>query len=709
MFYKLLLIFSFTFLLNFGAAAQNPAEQTDVVRIETNLIQVDAVVTDKDGNQVTGLKADDFQIFQDGKPQRIQSFSYIKTAAKPEENNAADGDRNESFETRQPPASSRAGRVITFVIDDGNCTATTLGINAAREGLEKFINEQMLPDDLVAIYQTRAGSNLLQQYTSDKTRLRRIIGNIGWTPQSACDGKGGDLFAREKADNTIKGVGIGRRTFESRADRATREMFEDDLQDAHSVAAIEVLRAVTRRLKGVGGRKIVFFLSDGLPVVGRDTRGLRAQDLLRDLIAEANQAAIVFNAIDARGQFNASLLRGNDEVLPEQPNVANPTSTDRAIINRIAESRSAQDGLKILSEETGGSFSQGKNLLDTAIRDLLNLEKGYYLLAYQPDEAEFKGKKYHRIEIKLKNAEWRVLSRSVVSALEQENKPANRTQSNEVFDALNAPLPAANLNLRVSAFFGNTAKDGNFVYSVARLKGREISFVDDAKGYKKAVLEVTAVLLDEKNKPAVSLSRTHTIRVSEREFTAIREKGLIYPFYVSAKEAGTYDLRVAVRDSNSRLIGSASQTVVVPDLRKKELFFSTVSLADVDQNGMPLAPESVKTENGALPVESATPRFRRGSTIAYIYTLYNPAVDKKSGQPKLTVQTALYRNGKTAREEKAQIIDFAAKTDWTRIDGGSYLKLAADLQTGDYSLRVTIKDLTSDKTTQQWVDFELID
>ena len=708
MFYKLLLIFSFTFLLNIWAAAQNPAEQSDVVRVETNLIQIDAVVVDKDGNQIDDLKADDFQIFQDGKPQPIQNFTYVKTTAGNKETRAADGDKNKSPETPLPPRSIGAGRVITFVIDDGNCTATTLGVNAAREGLEKFVNEQMQPDDLVAVYQTRPGSGLLQQYTSDKTRLRRIIGNIRWTTQSACDGKGGDLFERERADFTVKASGTGKRTFESKADRETRETFEADIQEAHSVGTIEVLRAVTRRLKGVGGRKIVFFLSDGLPVAGRDNRGLRAQDLLRDLIAEANRSSIVFNAIDARGQFNASLLRGNDEVLPEQPNVADPTGSEKAIIDRIAAGRNAQDGLKILSEETGGSFSQGKNLLDTSIRDLLNLEKGYYLLAYQPDEDEFKGRKYHRIEIKLKNAEWRVLSRSVFSAVEQEYEPANRAERNEIFDALNAPLPSTNLNLRVNAFFGRTAKDGDFVYSVARLQGRDISFVDDAQGYKKAVLEITAVLLDEKNKPAVSLSRTHTIRVTEREFSAIREKGLIYPFYLSAKEAGTYDLRVAVRDSNSRLIGSASQWIVVPDLRKKELFFSTVSLADVDQNGKPVAPESVKTENGALPVETATPRFRRGSTIAYIYTLYNPALDKASGQPNLTVQSVLYRNGKPVAEEKAQNITLAAKTDRTRVDGGNYLKLEPNLQAGSYSLRVTVKDLTSGKTTEQWVDFELI-
>jgi hypothetical protein len=60
---------------------QNPTfdDQQDVVRITTNLVQVDAVVT-KDGKQVTDLKPEDFEIFEDGEPQTITHFSYVSNA-----------------------------------------------------------------------------------------------------------------------------------------------------------------------------------------------------------------------------------------------------------------------------------------------------------------------------------------------------------------------------------------------------------------------------------------------------------------------------------------------------------------------------------------------------------------------------------------------------------------------------------------------------
>ena len=69
--------------INLGTIAPVRAQQQqqqapdDVVRITTNLVQIDAVVTDKSGNQIKDLGARDFEVFQDGKPQKIVSVSYF--------------------------------------------------------------------------------------------------------------------------------------------------------------------------------------------------------------------------------------------------------------------------------------------------------------------------------------------------------------------------------------------------------------------------------------------------------------------------------------------------------------------------------------------------------------------------------------------------------------------------------------------------------
>ena len=71
-----------------AVAQQQPRQSTppkaepqdeEVVRISTTLVQVDALVTGKGGKPVTDLKAEDFEVFEDGRPQRISNFSYVET------------------------------------------------------------------------------------------------------------------------------------------------------------------------------------------------------------------------------------------------------------------------------------------------------------------------------------------------------------------------------------------------------------------------------------------------------------------------------------------------------------------------------------------------------------------------------------------------------------------------------------------------------
>src|SRR5712671_6855073 len=78
-----LLVFASAFSQTQNSQPAPAQESPDmpVLRVTVNLVQVDAVVTDSKGKQVTNLTANDFQIFQDGKPQKITHFSYISTAA----------------------------------------------------------------------------------------------------------------------------------------------------------------------------------------------------------------------------------------------------------------------------------------------------------------------------------------------------------------------------------------------------------------------------------------------------------------------------------------------------------------------------------------------------------------------------------------------------------------------------------------------------
>src|SRR5215217_1158400 len=56
-----------------------PPAQDEVVRVTTNLVQADVIVTDKSGRQVTDLRPEDFEVLEDGKRQTLSHFSYIST------------------------------------------------------------------------------------------------------------------------------------------------------------------------------------------------------------------------------------------------------------------------------------------------------------------------------------------------------------------------------------------------------------------------------------------------------------------------------------------------------------------------------------------------------------------------------------------------------------------------------------------------------
>src|SRR4051812_46076344 len=134
----------------------------EVVRVTTNLVQVDAVVTDKSGKIVTDLKPSEFEITEDGKPQTITNFSFIAL-----ENGTAPAaiksnvpvDKNAPPVPPAPLNRDAIRRTFAFVVDDlGLSFQSTYYV---RRSLKKFIDEQVQPGDLVAIVRTAGGVGAL--------------------------------------------------------------------------------------------------------------------------------------------------------------------------------------------------------------------------------------------------------------------------------------------------------------------------------------------------------------------------------------------------------------------------------------------------------------------------------------------------------------------------------------------------------------------
>ena len=163
-----------------SVAGQQPAaplptpttvNEDEVVRITTNLVQIDAVVMDRAGKQVTDLNAADFEIYEDGRPQEIKNLSYISLQPAPEVAPAPHA-RPDPTAAPAPPVQLRpeqVRRTIALVVDDLGLSFESMYF--VRKSLKKFVDEQVQPGDLVAVIRTGAGIGALQQFTTDKRLL----------------------------------------------------------------------------------------------------------------------------------------------------------------------------------------------------------------------------------------------------------------------------------------------------------------------------------------------------------------------------------------------------------------------------------------------------------------------------------------------------------------------------------------------------------
>ncbi len=182
--------FTAIFLTFAIAFAQTPApqalqEQTPdtVIRINVNLVQVDATVVDGKGQPVTDLKKEDFVLLQDGKPQALTNFSFVNTKEGVVRNTSAQAAPKPAPAVKgavpPPPMASKPKqirRTIALVVDDLGLSFDSMA--RVRQSLKKYVDQEMQPNDLVAIIRTAAGMGSLQQFTSDKRMLYAAIDHV---------------------------------------------------------------------------------------------------------------------------------------------------------------------------------------------------------------------------------------------------------------------------------------------------------------------------------------------------------------------------------------------------------------------------------------------------------------------------------------------------------------------------------------------------
>jgi VWFA-related protein len=346
-----------------GSAPVRPADQP-VFRLSVSLVQLDAVVTDKKGRHVTTLGLDDFEVYQDGRPQPVIAVSYVDTE---------DTWVDTSGLPPLPVAALKpedARRVIAVVVDDLRMSFES--IYYARRGIGQFFDRHFQPGDLGMLV-TTSGAGVSQLTYSPKvlkaasSRLRYSL----WNVQAA------------SALAPIDGV--------SGLDGAEGNYLERTFAESAILRIADAISAVKR----LPGRKSVVLVSEGFSVYGVGWDNAYIRELLQRLVDRSNRAGVVIYAVDPRGLVVTGITAAD--------NIGGGGAGVAAM--RSAALRESQDGLRFVTGETGGFAVVNNNDLAMGFQRIMADQRGYYLIGYQPEAGTLSFKsdqQFRRVKIKVK-------------------------------------------------------------------------------------------------------------------------------------------------------------------------------------------------------------------------------------------------------------------------------------------------------------------
>lgn len=706
-------------------------EQDDVVRITTSLVQLDVVVT-KDGRQVTNLTAGDFEISEDGRPQTITHFSYISNTPATTEATPTQPTAPQEKKTTAPvlpaviqPQETR--RTVAIVVDDLGISLESMP--PIKEQLRKFVDEQLLPNDLVAIIRTGGEVGSLQQFTTDRRLLYRAIDGLRW---NICSRAG--VSALAPAPNlTVPSNALG-----------TGQNAVGLCANVHGgplKSTVRALRFILQGMRDLPGRKSLVLLSDDLPLdvpdldslergpikpqapIGDDpdadkVRGVDKADfgnegVLRKTAEIANRSSVVIYSVDTRG-MNTTGITAADNLTPSGPGTR-PTGTSylpnltlRMLDSRRAQMQDARGGMSLLARQTGGFLVSNSN--DYGLPRVLVDQEGYYLIGYRPSGETF-NRAFHHIKARVKRPGVTLRTREGFFGLNDKevmpNQPTSRDQLNS---ALLSPFGKVDIDLRMTALFANTKSAGSAVRCLLHFKTDALEFSTEPDGARKAKFNLSGILFGDNGSVVDQVIESRTLRLSPKDYDRAQRAGLVYQLDLQVKKPGSYQFRVAVQDVTSSKTGTAGQIVEIPDLRSRRLAISGITISTdpskQDSSGRPIDEEDRVVDIGHLAIR----RFRPNSNLFYAYVIYMAQLDKSTRSPSLTAETRLFHDGKLIYAGAPKAIETADQPDLNRVSASGGLQLNS-LKPGEYILQIVIRDHLADEklgTASQWIDFEIV-
>ncbi len=690
------------------------------INLSVEEVRLDVVVLDKkSGNPVTDLTADDFEVFQDNKRQQIQSCVYIDnsqpiTDAQSHSALKAELNHPSSFATSLKRDDVR--RTILFVVDDYAMTLEN-GYHT-KIALGNFVEKQMQPGDMVAIFRTAYGNNVLNMFQFEKREVLARINSIAPT-----------IAPRPFDPVTGSGVHEG--------------MWQYFMMASHENRKAAISQGI-RALGDMPGRKILFLVTplsvhddpsalvsdNRTEVIGYDDPGFkttsirstshindrirRYEELYHELADDALRASVVVNILDVDGLNNfGSNYADAEQSFNTFGSTSSPTGDVIAMILQAPRFEPIRP-TNPLPAQTGGIIIQDNNFFHDGIgKQAESLMKGYYLVSYEPPPNTFatRGKKeaFRRLRVSVKRKGTVIHTRNGFFGRQDDSMDVETPQRDSLAAAILSPFQHAGLEVNMLSGYDRSVQSGYHIRSWIHVDPKDVKIVETPDGDARIYLETVCLTSDMNGYVHDIKQVTHTYAIGhehrDENIAWIRQHGIRFAMLLPVKKSGFYYVRSAVKDIESGNVGSAYQFIEIPDLDKKELELSDLFMVNgAEDLKWLLSDEAEGGEEGLFfPVfqakEMRSPALRtysRGDQLHALAMLYN-AGDKAASGSGIETQCILYRDGKEFRRFTPGRVKPSDAENAFAVPILQRFTLGEDIPPGDYVLQLTTIDPKNSK------------
>jgi VWFA-related protein len=422
----------------FAARQQDAPRQPPQPRFETraDLVLVDVSVVDGDSRPVEGLTAADFELKVNGQPRAIQNVQFIATpgtapapARSPRD---AQYTTNEGFST---------GRLMLFAVDENHLRA---GASRAVLNTAEKLLDTLAPGDLVGLARIPRGIGGVE-FTTDRARLRRgLSAVVGMQPSTRFDTlRVSEAWAYENNDVGMWSRVIDRECWNQK-EQFLRDACISELQVKARAALVEAEQRSSqslRFLEDLLSRLAVMKTPITVVLISQGMFVARDRNPLTEFARRAAEARVTMHIV----QPGDSMFDGD---IPEAGG------------GGLREDTLMGEGLELMAGHTRGSHyristSSGANAFERISREL----SGYYLLSFEPTDADRTGNRKIDVDVNRRGA--RVRARSTFALPDPAAvAAANAAPEERIKDLLVAPLPASGLPIRVATYSISHTQDG---------------------------------------------------------------------------------------------------------------------------------------------------------------------------------------------------------------------------------------------------------